>query len=124
MEPKLSDVIESIDKENFEKATKPKITAFHHIFEDKLNHMITKIKKLRKDPDSKTKVKELVAEAKALKKLIKKEKKEQHNHHIQVSLDVITNESFVIDSSSRIQILNAKCVDNILTIVFDVKPLG
>lgn len=52
----------------------PVITAFNPIFEQKLNGLLKDIKKLRKDPTKKSRVKQCISEARALKKILKDSK--------------------------------------------------
>lgn len=110
---------------DFVEPKKAKITAFHGVFEDKLNKIIIRINKLRKDPNSKSKVKALIVEAKALKKLIKKDKKESYNHTIHLPIHIV-DEQIVIDeseSSDRVKISDIRHVGGLLIIEFDMKPL-
>lgn len=53
---------------------KPVITAFNPIFEQKLHSLLKDIKKLRKDPEKKSRVKQCIAEARQLKKILKASK--------------------------------------------------
>lgn len=77
-----------------------KITAFHGIFEERLNKLVKHIKKIRKDPLSKEKVKNLIAEAKELKKLIKKEKVVSVTHSIEIEYNIVDGHLELQESSS------------------------
>jgi len=105
-----------------------KITAFHGIFEDKLDKLVKNIKKLRKDPSSKQKVREMILEAKLLKRLIKKDKKhkkETHVHQLQIALRIVDGQIGIDESfpSDRIKMLDISFRDGVLTVDFDIKPL-
>lgn len=116
-------------KNDINKLPKLKITAFHGIFEDKLKRLISKIKKLRKDSTSTSKqqVKNLIIEAKALKRLVRQDVPDDINKHtIQVALRVVDGKIGIDEScpSNQIKMTDIRFVGGLLLIEFNMKPLG
>lgn len=102
---------------------KEPITAFHGVFENKLSQLIKKIRKIRKDPKERHRVKDLLAEAKKLKKLIKKDRKKQIIHTIEIPLTVYGEcLPCVSDASSKhpIKILDTRLVGGLVLVDFEV----
>lgn len=103
------------------KADTSKITAFHGVFEKRLGVLIKKIKKLRKeDPSAKDRLKELLGEAKKLKKTIKKE--DSNKKYGKFSIQVPLNGTVVgeIDHSGPISITDSRLVGGLLIIECDI----
>lgn len=103
-----------------------RITAFHGIFEMKLKRMIQEIKTLRKtakvDPIKKNKMTTLLKEAKAIKKIIKKERKAEPIVH-QIELTFADNYSqyeMIKGIQGSAQVANIEVVrePNVLAISF------
>ena len=103
---------------------KEPITAFHGVFENKLAQLIKKIRKMRKDPKERHRVKELLSEAKKLKKLIKKDRKKQTIHTIEIPLTVYGEGALpcVSDASSKhpVKILDSRLVGGLVLVDFEV----
>jgi hypothetical protein len=102
--------------------TKPNITAFHGIFEQRLKNIIKDIKKVRKDPSSKDKVKRLVAEAKQLKKDIKKEKKSPTTYQLEIPVHCVDGTpNMGIIGSADVKVTEARCVGGLIIVEFTLK---
>lgn len=77
---------------------KPKdgITAFNGIFEQRLTKLVKDIKKIRKDPASKDKLKRLISEGRDLKNAVKKDRKASPiSHRIIIPMYDINSEGWV-----------------------------
>lgn len=97
-----------------------KITAFHGIFESRLKGLIKKIKELRKqDPSNKQQLKTLLSEAKQLRKIIKKDKKQSHEFSIQIPIDgELKGEP---ESTGPIKINGVRLVGGLLIVDYELK---
>lgn len=77
------------------------ITAFNNIFAARLDKIIKDIKKIRRDPTKKDKLKLLLQEAKHLKKTIKDSSRKQI-HNISIPYEFNVSGEFIIHSESCI----------------------
>ena len=98
------------------------VTAFHGIFEQKLSNIVKTIKKIRKDPDKKSRVKELLSEARALKKLIHKGRKQSNQYMIEIPISVDNGQLQHGETSSRlpIKIVDTRLVGGLLIVEFEI----
>ncbi len=95
------------------------ITAFHHIFEQRLNKLLKQIKELRKNSGNKEYIKECIREAKKLKKKINKASKDiNKSYFISVKSQSADN---IITISDQIEISSIEEKDEITTIRFNLK---
>ena len=100
---------------------KEPITAFHGVFETKLQKMIAKIRKLRKEPSGRAKAKELLAEAKKLKKLIKKDRKKTATYTIEIPISSKTPVSITMASSSHpVRVLDTREAGGLILVEFEI----
>lgn len=102
--------------------SKSKITAFHGIFEERLKKLVKHIKHLRKDPTAKSQLKQLVIEAKDLKKLIKIDKPGISNHTIEIAYN-IENGILCIDqvsSPTHCENIDIRCAGGLIILDFEV----
>lgn len=96
-----------------------KITAFHGIFESRLKGLIKKIKEIRKqNPSNKQQLKTLLSEAKQLRKIIKKDKKQKHEYSIQIPVFGELNGQ--PESSGPIMIKDVRLVGGLLIIDYEL----
>lgn len=98
---------------------KQSITAFHGIFESRLKGLIKKIKEIRKqDPSNKQQLKTLLSEAKQLRKIVKKEKKQSQQYTIQIP---VTGElTGPYDSSGPINIKDVRLAGGLMIIDYEL----
>lgn len=103
-------------------SSKTKITAFHGIFEERLTKLVKHIKKIRKDPASKEKVKQLIFEAKELKKLVKKEKVKPVTHTLEIEYNIVDGhlELQELSSPSKLSNIEAHAAGGLLVINFEM----
>lgn len=103
-------------------STESNITAFNHIFEQRLNKLLKQIKELRKHSDRKEQIKECIKEAKKLKKKIIKDHIKQCTpdtiHSITIST---TDANSIIKCSDGLRISSVEEADNKTTIRFQLK---
>jgi hypothetical protein len=106
--------------------TKASITAFNGIFEQRLKNILKDIKKLRKDPASKDKVNRLIADAKQLKKDIKKEKKSSDSlYRIEIPIHCKDGEPVTgIVGSEGIKSVEVRCVGGLIIVEFNMSDLS
>ena len=96
-----------------------KITAFHGIFENRLKGLIKRIKELRKqDPSNKQQLKTLLSEAKNLRKIIKKDKKQKQQYTIQIPINGELNGE--PDTSGPIKINDVRLVGGLLVVDYEL----
>lgn len=91
-----------------------RITAFDNIFNQKLDRIVKDIKKLRKDPSKKDKVKQLLNEAKELKKIIKRDKKNPVIHTVDIPYVILNGQLCISDPliANNINIVECCNYDN------------
>lgn len=101
---------------------KQSITAFHGVFEQKISRIVKTIKKIRKDPNEKSRVKELLTEAKALKKLINTGRKKPTQYSIEIPISVVDGQIQLAETSAKthIKILDTRLVGGLLVVEFNI----
>jgi hypothetical protein len=72
------------------------ITTYNAIFTERFNKLIKNIKKIRRDPTKKDKLKSLLTEAKLLKQSIKESSKQKQNYNITVSYKINEDGTLVL----------------------------
>jgi hypothetical protein len=86
------------------------ITAFNGIFTARLNKIIKDIKKVRRDPTKKDKLKSLLQEAKHLKHSIKTSNKKQH-YNISTTYEINEDGMILFDTVNLLSNNGVKVVD-------------
>ncbi len=101
---------------------KRSITAFHGVFEQKISRIVKTIKKIRKDPNENSRVKELLAEAKSLKKLINTGRKKPTQYSIEIPIGIVDDQIFLGDTNAKkhLKILDTRFVGGLLVVEFNV----
>lgn len=96
-----------------------RITAFDNIFSQKLDRIVKDIKKIRKDPTKKDRVKQLLHEAKELKKIIKRGKKNPVVHTIDMPYVLLNGQLCISDPlvADNINIIECMNYDNSKVII-------
>lgn len=99
----------------------PAITAFHGIFEQRFLSIVKQIKKIRKHPGKESRVKELLIEAKHLKKLIKKDRKKGIKHSIEIPIKIVDGQISLgqIGSTNPVRILDTRMAGGLLIVDFE-----
>lgn len=102
--------------------SKSRITAFHGIFEERSKKLVKHIIQLRKDPTAKPKLKQLISEAKELKKLLKSEKPGISGHSLEVAYTIVDGKLQIdeISSPTKCDNIEIRCVGGLMVIEFDV----
>lgn len=96
------------------------ITAFHHIFEQRLNKLLKQIKELRKNSGNKEQIKECIRDAKKLKKKINKASKDTNNSPLFISIQTNAADN-IVGMSEQIEISSMEEINNVTTIRFNIK---
>ena len=97
-----------------------KITAFNHIFEQRISHLLKQIRKLRKEKGSKEQIKACIKEAKHLRKKVRKDIKKVEPIMYTITLDK-NNPSLIVNTSDPINITSVEENENHLVFRFFVK---
>lgn len=95
-----------------------KITAYNHIFDQRIQRLVKQIKELRKNKGDKDLIKSCLKEAKTLRskmKKIEKKKKQSNTHYITLN---ITDSSKILDHSKNIHVSSISNIGDELIIRF------